>query len=413
MIVEISKKCRICKNHNLYEIINLGETTPANNFYDVNESNHFDKYPLILDHCSDCNNVQLRHILDIDTLYSHYSYITPKSSALTEHYDGLHAYLNNSFKDLKDKKVLEVGSNSGDLLYHLKDSVKQVLGVDPASNVVDIANEKGIETICNFFSKEVARSIVNDMNFKADIILARHMFAHNPYPNNLLGGMKEIINQNKDSIILIENAYVIDTFLKGEFDQIYHEHMFYYSASSIKYLLESEGLFLIDIFQSSIHGGSMVFVASAHKKKMTTKLKKVLEDENFYFNEGNILQHFIHHSNEVRNQTINYLEKYISEGKKIGVYGVPAKAFTMLSYLTLDSKQLDFCIDTTPTKIGKIFPGVNLPILSEETLSELEYDVIIICAWNYKKEILLKSKQIFKSGTKLIFPLPEFNVLEV
>ena len=103
------------------------------------------------------------------------------------------------------------------------------------------------------------------------------------------------------------------------------------------------------------------------------------------------------------------IKREIEQGNVIGSYGAPAKAFTVFSYYWLNSTSISFCADTTPTKIGKIFPNFNIPIVSEESLKDLEYDTVIVNAWNYKEDILQKASGIFRKGTKLIFLIPELE----
>jgi len=413
MIKEISTTCRICNNKNLKEIINLGETTPANNFISSDSLNIYEKYPLILDFCNKCFCLQLRHILDVDVLYKDYSYITPKSESLSTQYQNILNYLKKNFSSLENMNVLEVGSNNGELLNFLKEHVGAVLGVDPAENIVSIAKEKGIDSVCNFFNKDSAKSISSEREFKADIILARHMFAHNPRPGEILEGFKEIIKSSPDSIIMIENAYAIDTFLNGEFDQVYHEHMFYYSILSMKSLLDLHELYLHDIFFSPIHGGSVVFVASLNQRKISTLLSKTLKNEKALFRDNKVLDDFKKSTLILKDTLSKYINNSVEKGLNIALYGAPAKSFTLLSFLNFDNTHIKFCVDTTPTKIGKVFPLLDIPIISEEELNREQYDEILVGAWNYREEILRKSKKIFKPGTKLIFPLPNFEIIQV
>ena len=409
MIDEISKTCRLCSSDNLEEVIDIGKTTPANNFNDTHEKNNFEKYPLILDFCNDCFNVQLRHIINSEVLYKNYSYLTPNSESLSIHYSKLLEYLELNVENLNKKNVLEIGSNTGELLAFLKDRVNKTLGVDPASNVVEISKDRGIDTICNFFNIEVSNYIKKKYFKYADIVIARHMFAHNPYPQKILKGMEDILSE--DGILIIENAYAIETFQKGEFDQIYHEHMFYYSIISMKNLLKRHNLHLNDIFFSSVHGGSIIFVASRNKNESENLLKGI-ENESFLF-KNSLLKEFKEKSFSLKENFLSIIKNEVNAGSVIGAYGAPAKAFTLFSFFELDRKTISFCADTTHTKIGKFFPILDIPVISEKELKERDYSVLIIPAWNYKKDIIKKAKRIFRKGTKLVFPLPSLDIVEV
>lgn len=402
MIIE-SKTCRLCSNSNLQEIIYLCDSPPANNFDETfSQSNEAKSFPLILDYCSECFNVQLRHCLSEDLLYSSYTYSTPNSSSLTKQYENILGYLQNKLL-LSNSNILEIGSNNGALLEFLKPFSNSVLGVDPASNIAEIANKKGIETLSTFFNLKISNEILN-RGIGIDVVIARHMFAHNSEPSKILSGIQNLIKD--DGMLIIENAYAFDTFLKGEFDQIYHEHMFYYSVASMQNLLSMHGLYLNDIFMSNVHGGSIAFIASCQNQSISKALKDQLNYEMTLFNKNEIFSIFKSKINSIK----EFVTSHISNEQLIGAYGAPAKAFTMFSYLGLDSDSIKFCVDTTPTKVNKIFPVTNIPIISETDLIKENYDTILVTAWNYKEEIIMKSNKIFKKGTKLIFPLSEPSI---
>jgi len=377
MIIE-SKNCRLCGG-SISEITYLCDSPPANNFDETFIKNkERQTFPLILDFCSNCCNLQLRHCLG----------------------EGL---LKENLSKLYSADVVEIGSNSGDLLAFLKPYVLSVLGVDPASNIAKLANGNGIETLNSFFNQDIAEEVTY-LKKNIQLVIARHMFAHNSDPSELLRGMKKLINKN--GIVMIENAYAIDTLIHGEFDQVYHEHMFFYSVTSMLNLLRIHGLYLNDILFSDVHGGSIVFIASLSKKQKSQILIDQLSKESELFEDGKVFRIFEEKINQVKKYITNKIKDAQKNEKNIIAYGAPAKAFTMFSMLELDNKTIRYCVDTTPTKIGKVFPIFNIPIISEEELQNKDYDVVLVTSWNYKEDILKKSKNIFKPGTTLLFPLP-------
>lgn len=405
----IKEKCSTCQSP-VEEVINIGNSPPANSFIkSLNEKAK--SYPLIVDYCKNCHGIQLRHCLEMDELFANYSYMTPDAKSLSDQYKKIISHLKESKILNSEMQCLEIGSNTGRFLKELKPNVKAVLGVEPAKNILDTAKDIGVNTICKFFSEAVGEEIYEEYgNF--EIVFARHMFAHNPNPQELIKGANNVM-RNKGYFV-IENAYAVDTFLHGEIDQIYHEHMFYFSLQSIKNLMDLHGFYLIDFLTTDVHGGSLVYIFSNDPSELPAKkVMKSLAYEQSLFQEKKIFQIF--------NKKIALLRKNIEfeitqatvKGKKIIAYGAPAKAFTMFAYLKLNSDHISFCFDTTETKIGKIFPVFNIPILCETELANQEYDTVLVCAWNYQEEILLKSKRLFKKGTKLIFPLPEFRVIIV
>jgi novobiocin biosynthesis protein NovU/D-mycarose 3-C-methyltransferase len=402
--------CSICGNTEITEIVNLGNSPAANNF--VRSRDEFvEMHPLILDFCSKCCCIQLRHCLSEEELYSHYTYSTPDATSLQMHYEKILEKLKNLGYIGQGNKCIEIGSNNGNLLEFLRPHFDKVLGVDPAKNISKIAQEKGLEILIDFFSDNVADEINRKFN-NFQVGIARHMFAHNNNPKKLISAMSKTLDKN--GIFIIENAYAIDTFKNGEFDQIYHEHMFYYSLTNINFLLKEFNFEVSDVFFSNVHGGSAIFLCTRSNDFPISKIvKETLSNESKYFDKESIFNQFSKRINENKKK----MQRILSNAKKnkeiIGSYGAPAKAFTLFSFFKLDYKTIKFCVDTTPSKIGNFFPNYGIPVISEDELQNKKYDILIINAWNYKEEIKLKSKKIFKKGTKLIFPIPEIEIFEV
>ena len=403
----VHKKCRLCNSVNR-EIINLGNSPPANNFISKQQS-PVDSFPLIVDFCDQCTGFQLRHCLEKEQLYSQYTYLTPDTASLNDHYKNIVDYLSANNYLNKEMNCLEIGSNNGRFLKFLEPYVKSVLGVDPAKNVASIAASLGIETIVDFFSKDVVHKI-QDKDRKIQLIVARHMFAHNPYPNDIFEGMNSLLDEK--GVILIENQYVFDTLESGAFDQIYHEHMFYYSVKNMQNYLDSHSYDLNDVFFTNVHGGSIVFIGSRkNQHPVSQNIKDRIKMENDLLLGDKIIHSFRKKIEEIKAMTLKEINMDVREGKTVCAYGAPAKAFTMFSFLDLNNSKIKFCVDTSVTKVGKYFPTFNIPVVSEDQMIAMEYDTFLVTAWNYKKDILARSNELFKQNTKLIFPLPNFQIV--
>jgi len=403
------KLCRLC-GANTNEIINLGTSPVANNFI-KNRNENFNEYNLIISYCLKCHNIQLNDILSPNKLYLNYTYLTPDVNLLSKHYDRVTNFLlKNKYID-SSTKVLEVGSNTGFFLKNINAYVKHILGIDPAKNIAKLANKNNIPTIADFFNLNTAKKIKDKYGNK-NFIIARHMFAHNPFPQDLIKGFDYLLN--KKGLIFIENAYVIPTLKNGEFDQIYHEHMFYYSISSIDNLFNKFSFEIINIKKSLVHGGTMCFIIARKgqffKHKIVSEYKKT---EIRHFNDFNIFKKFRKNTINLKENILKIINLEKKKKRKIAAYGASAKAFTMFAFLELDEKTIKYCIDTTSTKIGKLFPKFNIKVISETQHLSNPADTFLITSWNYKKHIIAKKDKLFKKGNTLIFPLPNFEIIHV
>jgi len=402
-----SYACRIC-NGETFMLLNLRHHPFANDLAD-SPLDPVKIYPLALLICKKCSAAQLSYCADDKELYGHYNYITPDSQELKTHYGQIVSFLSENGYLSGASHVLEIGSNIGRFLEFLKPKVRSILGVDPAVNIAGMANQKGIATVNDFFNKVSAKKILDDSG-KKDVIIARHCFAHNEKPWLMLEGVKELLSSQ--GMFVIENAYFLDTVEKREFDQIYHEHMYYYTLRSIAAMLDRYGFELIDVFHSPIHGGTMLYVAGLKTAQHTVssrvgehlKKEKNMHKAEFY-------KDFIAHIQENKQKLTHLLQALTSTGSTVHAYGASAKSTTLFNYYGIHDDVIPFVVDSTVTKQGKYIPLVNIKIISEEEGRENPPDYYLLTIWNYKDEIIRKVRSWGNTKTKFILPHPKVETI--
>lgn len=403
-------KCRFC-GENTFEVINLG-CLPLANALPLTTSEFVDTFPTILYVCSNCATAQLGHCSDQYALYSEYVYITPESSMLSEHYQKISYYLQANHYLNSESKVLEIGSNIGRFLKYLKPYVNSVIGVDPAKNIAFMANQLGVPTINQFFNKETAKAIAEYYPLM-DLIIARHCFAHNEKPWQMLEGVAQLLSP--EGVFVIENAYFPDTVKKREFDQIYHEHMYYYNLRSIQQISKKYGFKLIDCLHSPVHGGTMLYIVKHANAKGSTslslKLLQYLELEK-NAHKKSYYSAFVQSIQQNKIQLKKLLQKLRDAGKTIHVYGASAKSVTLLNHFGIDSAFVPYAVDSTVTKHGKYIPLTHIKIITEDDAKLNPPDYYLLTIWNYKQEIINKVRQWGNHKTKFIIPHPQMKIIE-
>lgn len=399
--------CRIC-NAPSEEILDLGLTPPANSLLD-NPTDLQQSFPLVLELCTACHNVQLRDCMSATELYRNYLYVTPNSSMLTAHYKYLYGYLEASGYINNESFVVEVGSNIGLFLSFIKQRVARVLGIDPAENICKMAIDAGIDTICDFFSAAAALEIKRRYGVP-DLIVARHCFAHNSDPHVLMRGVTELLSDS--GYIVIENAYVLNTIENNEFDQVYHEHMFYYSIRSMTALLQAHGLGLVDVLISLIHGGSIIFVAKRleYIDKINRSVAQYLAREQLFL-DRQAFKHFAAKAYDIRQQLQDLIKQLKNEGKTVYTYGATAKGNTLLNFIGITCNEIPLCVDSTEIKQGKYLPKSNIKIISEKDGLSDPPDYFLLTAWNYKDEIINKVREAGNYHSKFIIPFPFVHIV--
>lgn len=398
-------RCRICDSPTR-PVLDLGVMPPAN-WLMHSKGDPFEQFPLVLEAC-ECGNFQLTYCLDAETLYTTYSYTTPSSPSLTAHYARLADHLTEAGHLSSGTRVLEIGSNIGSFLEYIRPRVKSVLGVDPAQNIAKVANENGIPTIAEFFNREFATRH-RELSAEVDLVVARHCMAHNSDPYTILDAVTEILAPN--GVLVIENAYAMSTFENNEFDQIYHEHMFYFTLLAVQRMLARRGMKLVDVMTSEIHGGSIACVATRDTvaSKATRNVQEMTERERKLLSAG-LVQRFAASAVQAQSDLRALVHNLRSKGLSVYGYGATAKGATLLNSCGLTSEDIPYCADSTPTKLGRFVPKCGVEIVSEEWALSNPPDVFLLTAWNYRDELVAKVRAAGLDRVRFIVPVPSVNL---
>ena len=399
--------CRLCKSKNLKKILDLGKTPPANSFLKKSQlKNKEDFFPLVVNFCTNCGQLQLSHVVSAEILFRHYVWVSSTSKVTVLHFE---EYARSVFDEINLKRndlVVEMGSNDGVLLKPFKKLGARVLGVDPARNVASRATREGILTLPHFFDIKITKQIVKKYG-KAKVIAANNVFAH-------INDLDEIVNAvrillDKEGAFVIEAPYNIDLVEKNLFDIIYHEHLSYLSIKPLDKFFKRFGMQIFDVVKREVHGGSVrIFVKrkdASHeveesvKKFIDLENRKKLSDINTYYE-------FAKHIEKNKISLVKLLKKLKKEGKSIAGYGAPAKSTTLLHYFGIGKDVIDFIADESPFKHGLFTPGKHIPIVPPKNLYIKKPDYLLILAWNFAQPIMKMHEKFRKQGGKFIVPVP-------
>ena len=392
-------------------MFSLGRMPPVNAFITQEEIDKEEAFPLNLYFCGRCSLVQLGETVEPSKLFAHYLHLSAASQSNILHLKEVASLLEDRMGSLAGNKILEIGSNDGTLLSFLQKSGAEVLGADPAKNLADIASSKGVETLTGFFSKQLVDSaLVKRGPF--DVIVGINVVAHTPAFTSLLEDVRDILSPN--GTFLIEAAYAIDTILQGQFDTIYHEHVYCFSLHSLAFALKRAGLEIVDVQIIPTQGTSLrVFAQRSDACPVAnSSVKDILDREkaNGYTNEAAYREA----SHLVKNFKTDFLQQVDSlvrrHGPLIGL-GAPARGVVIANYCGLDSRTLKYVIDDTPLKQGRFVGGVHVPVKGWEALREETDPAFILLSWNYRKEILGKLSQ-YQIDSPILVPFPRIELLQ-
>jgi hypothetical protein len=404
--------CRTCGSKNLKLILDLGKTALVNDFLKPEEvAGYTISLPLRVVLCPDCSLVQLADTVDPKILYSHYAYVTSTSKTMDTHLNKMMTHLLSTARLGSGSKVLEIASNTGVFLKKFKEQGCEVLGIEPAGNIADVALATAIPTRKEFFNAANAKKLKNEWG-TADLIFGRHVFAHIDDLKDLVAGLEAISHQ--DTLIAFEVPYVVDFFEHTEYDTIYHEHLSYISVAAVEALVKDSALMLSRVDHYPIHGGSILFHLrhrSSNARPHASVAQALEKEKEMRLAEPATWEAFAQRVNHIRTGLPALLRKLKAEGKRIIGYGASAKGNTLLNTCGITTKELDYIIDNTPFKQNKIAPGSWIPVRPPEMLLNDQPDYALLLAWNFAPEIIKRETIFQKRGGRFIRPIPEPAVI--
>jgi len=403
--------CRICGQSSFEKILDLGEMPLANAFLTKEELDKPESvYALAVYFCKECGLLQLLDIVNPEILFRHYYYLTSTSKPMADHFVKLGKNLASMFIKSNDDLAVEIGGNDAILSAAIKDKCR-VLNIEPARNIAKISKEKEIETMEEFFSAELAERIFKKYG-SANLITASNVIAHIDNLKDTLEGINILI---KDKGVIVFEVHWVGNLMGltgvGGFDQIYHEHLSYFSLSVLKKLISRFGLNIFDVKLIPIHGYSLQVYLS-RRRKVSKSVNEFLEVENTLgLNEMETYIDFAEKVKNNKNVLSNLLWKLKDDNKKIVGYGAPAKGNVLLNYFQIDDEILDFIVDDSPLKQGLYTPGTHIPIYSADRLKIDRPDYLLLLAWNYAESILKKENRLRNEGVKFIIPVPVVKIV--
>lgn len=407
--------CKSCGAPTPAVILSLGKTPLANGLLRQSQLRDPEpEYPLDLFFCPACSMVQIGHIVPPQVLFGHYPYFSSVSVTTVARARELAERLIETRRLDSTSRVIEIASNDGYLLqWYARQSVP-VLGVEPARNIAEASEKRGIPTIREFFSYKLAQQL-SSSDGRADVIHANNVLAHVPDLDDFIKGISVLLKP--EGVVVIEVPYVKDLVDRNAFDTIYHEHVWYFSLTSLQRVLARQGLKVIQLERISMHGGSLRLfatheTASDAPETDLASVRACLDEES---QSGlDHLQFYAAFSGRVaklREQLCRLIHRLKADGKKVAAYGASAKGTVLLNYCGIDRNVIDFVVDRSPFKQQFFTPGTRLPIRSPNALLQEMPDYVLLLTWNFADEILQQQSVYRNHGGRFIIPIPDVQIV--
>jgi hypothetical protein len=403
-------ECRVCGSQRLEMFLDLGDQPHCDSLLCLKDLARKEPYyPLQVCFCHDCTTVQINYTVPKETMFGEYLYVSGTTQTLRTHFQNTTDRLVARLGLQRDDLVVDIGSNDGTWLACYEQYGLRTLGVDGAKNLAEMANARGVETWARFFNAAVAREIIAAKG-RAKLVTAAGVFFHLEELHSVTEGIAELIH---DRGVFCVQAISLGEMLKQcQFDQVYHEHLTYWTLKSLDRLFSQYGLEVFHAGRLTIHGGSLeLLVAPKGQRPIDATVHDMRgEEKRLAFDKIETYRAFAGRVWEIERQLLAVLREYAAKGGRVYAYGAPAKGATLLNSFHITTDLVKCAVEVNPLKIGKYIPGVRLPILDEKGI-DLP-DAYLLLAWNFLKEFLPRNRDYIERGGKFIVPIPTPVVID-
>jgi SAM-dependent methyltransferase len=402
--------CRSCGSNKMETFLDLGTTPNANRLLtdtDLGEAEL--EFPLAVAFCPDCGLVQITETIHAEILFQDaYPYYSSFSPALLKH-------SRENVLDLISRRslgptslVVELASNDGYLLKNYVEAKIPVLGIDPASGPAAEAEKGGVPTRCAFFTREYAETLRAE-GIRADVIHANNVLAHVADTNGFVAAIARLLKD--DGVAVIEVPYLWHLTERCEFDTIYHEHLCYFSATALDRLFRRHGLYLNDVKEVAIHGGSLRLYVELRDRRGKAVEDLLAMEARRGITSPEYFRGFSAKVDHLKRDLLHLLRELKAGGASIAAYAAAAKGATLINTVGIGRDLIDFVVDRNVHKQGKYMPGKHLPIRPPEALVKARPDYVLLLAWNFADEIIEQQHEYRTLGGKFIIPVPTPHIV--
>lgn len=396
--------CRSCKSPGLESILDLGFHC-LNDFLDPTQPDP-PKVKLELLKCSGCQLVQLSETVNPDLLYRNFHYRSSITQTMRDALNDIVKSVSERIVLSRGDTVIDIGSNDSTLLRCYPSDLDR-LGFEPALNLAEEARDGGITVVSDYFTYDNLRAVSGK---NAQVITAIAMFYDLNDPNSFLNDVSKCLS--RDGIFVIQMAYLPAMLRFNDISNICHEHLEYYSLASLEPLLHRHGLYVSYVEQNSINGGSARFYIAKYGGAPVHKSVHQMRDEEKALGLDTEVpyQKFAQRAQILRGQVRNYVFNEVKNGRSVYLYGASTKGNTLLQYWGLDRDFISGAADRDSRKWGKCTPNSRINIVSEETARGAASSFLVL-PFFFKNEFVKRESEFLNSGRKMVFPLPEFEVI--
>ena len=393
-------------------VMDFGPMPIANGFLAPEAVAAEEWFPLVVVVCPECTMVQLGQTIPPERLFpADYVFHSSTSAGMARHFEAFAQVLLSDARRRDDPFIVEIGSNDGILLRHVAAAGVRHLGIEPAAGVAEVARSRGVNTESRFFNASLAHEL-RKTHGSADVITSANVICHIASINEVAQGVAHLLHP--EGIFVFEDPYLGDILELASFDQMYDEHVFYFSLTSVEQLFARHGLEVVDVIPQRTHGGSMRYVIAHRGARPISGSVSALRarEERLALRDAATYEAFRDRVKAKRDALRALLSELRADGKRVVGYAATSKSTTTIVYCGLTRDDIAFICDTTPAKQGKVSPGAHIPVRPYADFSADYPDYALLFAWNHQPEVMGKEQEFLRRGGRFITYVPEVRILD-
>ena len=400
--------CRGCGTKTVRQFLKLGDQPHCNRLITPKLAGKKEPhFPLNVGFCENCTLVQIDYTIPKENMFTDYPYVSGTTKTLVSHFKATAERLVKTYDIEANSLIVDIGSNDGTWLKQYLPMSMRVRGIDPAENVVELALKNGVPTWAKYFNEQTAKEVL-DSDGPASLVTAAGVFFHLEELHSVIKGVKHILSD--DGVFVVQAIYLGGMLENVAFDQVYHEHLVYYTLKSIEALLSKHGLEVFDVHLVDIHGGSLeVHVAPKGKRTVQNSVVALrAEEKSKKYDQFETYENFAENIWHLRDDLLKLLKKYKADGKRVYAFGAPAKGATLVNSFGIGPDLVQYATERNPMKVGSMMPGSRIPIIDEDGQVP---DAFLVLAWNFIDEFVRREAAYLQGGGEFIVPVPNLKII--
>jgi predicted rRNA methylase YqxC with S4 and FtsJ domains len=400
--------CRCCHSDNIELVIDLGTQPWGNDYQPMSTANECSRYPLQTFFCHECTMVQLGFTVPKEAMFVEHNYLSGTTKSLRKHFSDVRDQILQRVDFLSEEYVLDIGGNDGTFLSTFLEKNIPVLNVDSGKRQAEISIKNNVPVLNDFFNKKTAEKILSEKGH-AKVIHGSGVFFHLEELHSVFDGIQLLLAPN--GMVVAEFIYLPSMIENGAFDQIYHEHLLYYTIRSFNTLLKKHGLEIHDAEILPIHGGSCIaFISHLNQNKLSNRLLELLADEEKkQYHNIETYKKFQTSIIAIREKLNALVKQFRQQNKTIQALGAPVKGSTIINYCGMHENDIICGVEINRLKCNTYFPGTKIPVYHQDEIAPP--DAYLLLSWNFKDEILEKLIDFRNKGGKIIVPIPTPEII--